>query len=98
MAGLQIDEIPRLKLKWAFGVPGVYAMLAQPTVMGGRLFFGSVVRKVYSIDANLGCIDWAFDAVANVRTAITIGPRHKVDTGFFKVKFLSLSSPRCMPG
>ena len=30
--------------------------------------------KVYSLDAQSGCIHWVFDAGANVRTAITIGP------------------------
>ncbi len=55
MAGLQRDQVSRLKLKWAFGVPGVTGMFAQPTVAGGRLFFGSTTGNVYSIDAGSGC-------------------------------------------
>jgi polyvinyl alcohol dehydrogenase (cytochrome) len=73
IAGLLPDQIPHLKLKWAFGVPGAGA-IAQPTVAGGRLFFGSSTGKVYSIDAASGCIYWTFDAQAQVRTAITVGP------------------------
>jgi polyvinyl alcohol dehydrogenase (cytochrome) len=73
MAGLPREQVERLKLKWAFGVPGVNGMYAQPTVAGGRLFFGSSVGKVYSVDAESACIYWVFDAGALVRTAITIG-------------------------
>jgi len=74
MAGLERDQVPRLKLKWAFGVPGAIGMFAQPTVAGGRLFFGSSTGNVYSVDAGSACIYWIFHAAANVRTAITIGP------------------------
>ena len=74
MAGLSKNEVPRLKLKWAFGVPGVEEMVGQPAVAGGRLFFGSASGKVYSIDAKSACTYWVFDAGARVRTAITIGP------------------------
>lgn len=74
MAGLSAEQIPRLKLKWAFALPGVTRMYAQPTVAGGRLFFGSTLGKVFSVDAASGCIRWIFDAGVGVRTAITLGP------------------------
>jgi polyvinyl alcohol dehydrogenase (cytochrome) len=74
MAGLQRDQVQRLSLKWAFRVPNVDGMYAQPTVAGGRVFFGSTAGKVYSVDARSACIYWIFDAGANVRSAITIGP------------------------
>jgi polyvinyl alcohol dehydrogenase (cytochrome) len=73
MAGLPKEDVGRLKLKWAFGVPGVKSILSQPAVAGGRIFFGAPDGKVYSLDADSGCIHWTFDADANVRTAITIG-------------------------
>jgi polyvinyl alcohol dehydrogenase (cytochrome) len=73
MAGLRKDQIERLKLKWAFGIPGGTAMRAQATIAGGRLFFGSEAGDVYSIDAASGCIYWVFHAGGGVRTAITIG-------------------------
>jgi polyvinyl alcohol dehydrogenase (cytochrome) len=74
MAGLTADQAPRLQLKWAFGFPDSFTAFAQPTIAGGRLFLGSAARKVYSLDAATGCIYWAFDSVASVRTAISIGP------------------------
>ncbi len=73
MAGLPPDQMGRLKLKWAFGIPGAYTSPGQPTIAGGRLFFGSSIGKVYSVDAASGCVQWVFDAGAPVRTAITIG-------------------------
>jgi polyvinyl alcohol dehydrogenase (cytochrome) len=72
-AQLTADDVPRLKLKWAFGFPGANRAYAQPTIMGGRLFVGSATGKVYSLDAKSGCIHWIFDAGAPVRTAISIG-------------------------
>ncbi len=41
MAQLSVDQVPRLKLKWAFGFPNVTRAFAQPTVVGDRLFVGS---------------------------------------------------------
>jgi polyvinyl alcohol dehydrogenase (cytochrome) len=73
MAQLGAQDVPRLKLKWAFGFPGATRAQSQPTVMGGRLFVGSQSGKVYSLDARTGCTHWVFDAGFSVRTAITIG-------------------------
>jgi polyvinyl alcohol dehydrogenase (cytochrome) len=75
MAQLSADQVPRLKLKWAFGFPGGTRTWAQPAVVGGRIFTGSYGRKVYSLDAKTGCVYWTFDADFAVRTAISIGPR-----------------------
>jgi len=55
MAQLAAEDIPRLKLKWAFGYPGAIIALAPPTIMAGRLFVGSQSGIVYSLDAVSGC-------------------------------------------
>ena len=73
LAGLSASQVARLKVKWAFGFPGAIRALAQPAVAGGRLFAGSDSVRVYSLDANTGCIRWVFKADAPVRTAISIG-------------------------
>jgi polyvinyl alcohol dehydrogenase (cytochrome) len=73
MAQLAADDVPHLKLKWAFGYPGAVSAFAQPTIVGGRLFVGSQNGKVYSLDADSGCIYWKFDAGKAVRSAIVIG-------------------------
>jgi len=72
-AGLTATQVPKLKLKWAFGVPNAGSMYGQPTVAGGRVYLGSDTGIIYSLDAATGCAYWSFHAQAGVRTAITIG-------------------------
>ncbi|HEV2379988.1 MAG TPA: PQQ-binding-like beta-propeller repeat protein [Terriglobia bacterium] len=72
-AGIRRDQIPGLRLKWAFGFPGASATYGQPTVFGGKLYAGSEDGTVYSIDARTGCIWWTYQATATVKTAISIG-------------------------
>jgi polyvinyl alcohol dehydrogenase (cytochrome) len=72
--GLSANDVPKLKLKWAFGFPGDNSALAQPTVVGGRVFVGSNRGTVYSLDQSTGCIIWSFNAGAGVRTATTVVP------------------------
>ena len=73
IAGMGIQEVPKLKLKWAFGFPGASSAVAQPAVADGRVFMGSEDGTVYSLDARSGCIIWKFKAPALVRAAISIG-------------------------
>ncbi|MGD9905013.1 MAG: PQQ-binding-like beta-propeller repeat protein [Vicinamibacterales bacterium] len=72
-AGLTAQSVPRLTLKWAFGVPGVVAMSGQPTVFAGRVVFGTEAGTVYALDAVTGCVRWRFDAGAAVRSAVVVG-------------------------
>jgi polyvinyl alcohol dehydrogenase (cytochrome) len=70
---LTAAQLPRLKVKWAFGFPGDLDANAQPAIVGGRVFVGSAGGNVYSLDAATGCIRWFFQAKSSVRGAITIG-------------------------
>jgi len=72
-AGLSPTAVPSLKLKWAFGFPGVSASGSQVTVAGSRAFVGSRNGIVYALDAKSGCIVWAFEADAGVRSTPTVG-------------------------
>ena len=72
--GLASSDVPKLKLKWAFGFPGDNRATAQPTVAGGRVFVSSVSGTIYSLDAATGCTYWAYKAGSSVRTAISIAP------------------------
>jgi len=65
-------QVPRLKLKWAFGFPGVKSVMGAPVVVGGRVFLGVDTGEVYSLDAATGCQYWTFKADAGVRSAITV--------------------------
>ena len=73
-AGIEADQVPRLKLKWAFGYPNGITAAGQPTIASGRVFVGTDIGYVYSLDATTGCVYWSFRTEAGVRTAISIGP------------------------
>ena len=73
-AGITAAQVPNLKLKWAFGLPNAASMYSQPTIAGGRVFFGADTGYVYSLDAKTGCIAWGFQAAAGVRNAVSVGP------------------------
>jgi polyvinyl alcohol dehydrogenase (cytochrome) len=64
--------VPQLKLKWAFGYPTGLSAFGQPTIVSGRVFVGSDIGYVYSLDASTGCIYWSYQAKGSVRTAVTI--------------------------
>jgi polyvinyl alcohol dehydrogenase (cytochrome) len=71
-AGLRAEDIPKLKVKWAFGIPYEVTVEAQPTLVGGRVFFGSATGTVYSLDAKTGCEYWTFKADTRMRTALNV--------------------------
>src|SRR5262245_25215216 len=73
MAGLSPAAVPRLKLKWAFGLPGVSASGSQVSVAGNRAYVGSRNGVVYALDGKSGCIVWAFEADAGVRSTPVVG-------------------------
>ncbi len=72
-AGLTAPDVPRLKLKWAFGFPGASASGSQATVAGGLLFVGSRNGMLYALNAATGCIHWTFEADAGIRSTPFVG-------------------------
>lgn len=72
--GLTAADLPKLKLKWAFGYANVGAARAQPAVAGGRIFVASENTEVHALDAKTGCSYWTFKAQSGVRTALSVGP------------------------
>lgn len=69
---LDARNIARLRPKWAFQFPGGVA--GQPTVAGGRVYFGAGSGRVYALDARTGCIHWRAEVKSGVRAAVTVGP------------------------
>jgi polyvinyl alcohol dehydrogenase (cytochrome) len=76
-AGISAEQVPQLKLKWAFGFPATEEVYGQPTVAGGRVFIGVDSGAVYSIDAATGCVYWSFQADAGVRNAMSVAALKK---------------------
>src|SRR5262249_1176414 len=61
-ARISATDVPKLKLKWAFGLPAGMGMYSQPAVAFGRVFVGSDNGVVYSLDSKTGCAYWAYQA------------------------------------
>jgi polyvinyl alcohol dehydrogenase (cytochrome) len=78
--GISAPLVPRLTLKWAFGLPGVTSARAQPTVAGGRLFISSESGDVFALNPKTGCIYWSFHAQSGIRAAVSVG-QYKTATG-----------------
>lgn len=72
VAGLTADDVPKLKLKWAFAYPGALRARSQPAVGMGAIFTGSQDGNVYAFDLETGCARWTFNAGAEVRTGVVL--------------------------
>jgi polyvinyl alcohol dehydrogenase (cytochrome) len=73
-AGLGLADVPKLRLKWAFSLGDVTFARGQPVVVSNRLFAGSQANKLYSLDAQTGCVYWVFDSAAPIRGGVIAGP------------------------
>ena len=80
-AGLTLDQVRNLKLKWAFGFEGDLTAFSQPAVFDSQVFVGSSGGTVYALRAGTGCIQWSYQATGPIRTAMLVAPigrRHAV--------------------
>jgi polyvinyl alcohol dehydrogenase (cytochrome) len=71
-AGLTTANVPELKLKWAFGLPGVSSSGSLASVVGQRVFVGARNGMLYSLDKETGCIVFAFEADGGIRSTPTV--------------------------
>lgn len=72
--GMTAADLPRLRLKWAYGLPGESQPRAQPAVVGGRIYVGNRAGALYSLDAASGCTYWNFLPRSGIRSALSVGP------------------------
>lgn len=77
--GITVNDVPRLRLKWAYGLPQEQQARGQPSVIGGRLFVGSQAGAVYALDAKTGCTHWQFFPQAGLRSATSVAPHRFAD-------------------
>jgi polyvinyl alcohol dehydrogenase (cytochrome) len=73
-AALSAADVPKLKLKWSFGLPAGSSSYSQPAVAFDRVFVGADDGVVYSMDAKSGCVYWAYRADAFGRFAPIAAP------------------------
>ncbi len=74
VAGLSLDQVKKLKLKWAFGYDGDVNAFAFPAFFDGQIFVGSARGTVHALRAESGCVQWTFDANGPVRSAMIVVP------------------------
>lgn len=70
--GFTAEQLPKLRLKWAFNLGGV-SPHSQPSVAFGKIFVGGADSKVYALDASTGCTRWVLPLGWPVRSGIAIG-------------------------
>lgn len=73
-AGLNKTDLAEgLELAWAFGIPGVSGLRSAPAIAGSTLFYpAGASGRVLALDANTGCLKWAYDAGAPLRSSATL--------------------------
>ena len=72
--GLTAQDVPRLKLKWAFAYDGATSARVQPALAGGKLFAASDNAELHALDPRTGCAYWTYKADFGVRSALTVWP------------------------
>jgi polyvinyl alcohol dehydrogenase (cytochrome) len=90
--GLTAADVPRLKLKWAFGFAGGTQAYGQPAIVAGRVFVGSDTGRFYTLDASSGCTYWSFQADGGIRSAPSVGPLKPGTGGRYAVYFGDLKA------
>jgi polyvinyl alcohol dehydrogenase (cytochrome) len=84
--GIRPEDVPRLKVKWAWAHPGPMAT-GQPAIIGDRLYVTTEVGQIYCLNAKTGCAYWMTNAGAAVRAAISVGQLPPGSAAKFAVYF-----------
>jgi polyvinyl alcohol dehydrogenase (cytochrome) len=66
--GIKAADVPKLKVKWAFSMPGG----GQPIVVGNWLFITNRSGKFYALDAKTGCVHWAVEDASSRTTPMVV--------------------------
>ena len=85
--GLTAADLPKLKLKWAFGYAGATSSRVQPALAGGKLFAASDNAELHALDPKTGCTYWTFKAESGVRSGLSVGPYKSAGRSGYAVFF-----------
>ncbi|CAI10680.1 putative PQQ-dependent polyvinyl alcohol dehydrogenase precursor (plasmid) [Aromatoleum aromaticum EbN1] len=69
-SGLTKEDVPKLKLKWAYAFPDAKQARSQPVVAYGAVYVGSQDGTVYAFDLETGCAKWTSQVSGEVRTTV----------------------------
>jgi polyvinyl alcohol dehydrogenase (cytochrome) len=78
-SGITLNQVGKLKLKWAYAYEGDVSAFGAPTVLGRTLFVGSAGGAVQALSTDTGCVRWVYQASGPVRSApvaVPIGKTH----------------------
>jgi polyvinyl alcohol dehydrogenase (cytochrome) len=75
--GITLNQVGKLKLKWAYAFEGDVSAFGAPTVLGGTLFVGSAGGAVQALSTDSGCLRWVYQASGPVRSAMVAVPNGK---------------------
>lgn len=76
-SGITLNQVGKLKLKWAYGFDGDVSAFGAPTVLGNTLFIGSAGGAVQALSTDSGCVKWLYQADGPVRSALVAVPNGK---------------------
>src|SRR5262245_49998160 len=85
-AKLAAADVPRLKLKWAYGYSGSMAY-GQPTYVSGQVIVTNTNGDVVALSADSGCMYWQHRAPAGVKSAVSVAQVGKGSAARFVVLF-----------
>jgi polyvinyl alcohol dehydrogenase (cytochrome) len=68
-SGITLNQVGKLKLKWAYAFEGDVSAFGAPTVLGRTLFVGSAGGAVQALSVDSGCVRWVYQASGPVRSA-----------------------------
>lgn len=77
------ENVARLELRWAFGLPRAVDARSQPAITADTLFIASSGGALFALDRYTGCTKWRYDAPVPLRTALTLGALNSRPTLFF---------------
>jgi polyvinyl alcohol dehydrogenase (cytochrome) len=75
--GISLNQVGKLKLKWAYGFEGDVSAFGAPVVLGKTLFIGSAGGAVQALSTDTGCVRWVYQAAGPVRTGPVAVPNGK---------------------
>jgi len=76
-SAIRLDQVGKLKLKWAYAFDGDVSAFGAPTVLGSTLFVGSAGGAVQALSTDTGCVRWLYQASGPVRSALVAVPNGK---------------------
>lgn len=71
-AVLRANNVDRLELAWALGLPETAEVRSQVVVAGNTVFASSVGGHLFALDRASGCVKWHRRPAAVIRTSLTL--------------------------